>query len=240
MSTAVPPAVTTSGRAPTSIRDPLTSPRAIVIAGAIVVLHIAALVGLSQLRNAPEKATIEPTTFTATIIPLTPAPTPPQPAPPKPQPEPPKPRVTPPPPKPRVQPRNAITQKAEPVAPAPQPAPVEPVQNAAPTPPAPPAPTPAPAPSGPIEGLAVKCEEPRVVYPTQSRRVGEEGTVTLRLVIDTRGVVASANVIKSSGFSRLDQAARTAALAMRCAPPMQNGRAVEAAATKPFNFNLND
>ncbi|MGC7406688.1 energy transducer TonB [Pandoraea pneumonica] len=219
-------------------RDPLMSPRAIAVATAIVVIHIAALIGLSQLRNEPEKATIEPTTFTATIIPLTPAPTPPQPAPPKPQPEPPKPKVAPPPPKPRVQPQNAITQKAEPVAP-PQ-AQVEPTQNAAPTPPAPPAPTPAPAPSGPIEGLAVKCEEPRVVYPTQSRRVGEEGTVTLRLVIDTRGVVSSANVVKSSGFPRLDQAARTAALAMRCAPPMQNGRAVEAAATKPFNFNLND
>ncbi|VVD80502.1 energy transducer TonB [Pandoraea iniqua] len=218
-------------------RDPLMSPRAIAVATAIVVVHIAALIGLSLMHNEPEKATIEPTTFTATIIPLTPAPTPPQPAPPKPQPEPPKPKVAPPPPKPRVQPQNAITQKAEPVAP---PAPAEPTQTAAPTPPAPPAPTPAPAPSGPIEGLAVKCDEPRVVYPTQSRRVGEEGTVTLRLVIDTRGVVSTANIVKSSGFPRLDQAARTAALAMRCAPPMQGGRAVEAAATKPFNFNLND
>ncbi|VVD60650.1 energy transducer TonB [Pandoraea communis] len=234
MSTAVPP----SGLALTQIRDPLTSPHAIAIAAAIVVLHIATLVGLSHLRSDPEKATIEPTTFTATIIPLTPAPTPPQPAPPKPQPEPPKPKVAQPLPKPREQPKNAITQKAEPVAPPQQQ--VEPVQNAAPTPPAPPAPAPAPAPSGPIEGLAVKCEEPRTVYPTQSRRVGEEGTVTLRLVIDTRGVVSSANVVKSSGFPRLDQAARTAALAMRCAPPIQNGRAVEAAATKPFNFNLND
>ncbi|MFJ2995567.1 energy transducer TonB [Pandoraea sp. NPDC087047] len=238
MSTAVPPVVTPSGIALAQFRDPLTSPRAIAIAAAIVAVHIAALVGLSHLRNDPEKATIEPTTFTATIIPLTPAPTPPQPAPPKPQPEPPKPKVAPPPPKPREQPKNAITQKAEPVAPPQQTA--EPVQQAAPTPPAPPAPAPAPAPSGPIEGLAVKCDEPRVVYPTQSRRVGEEGTVTLRLVIDTRGVVSSANVVKSSGFPRLDQAARTAALAMRCAPPMQNGRAVEAAATKPFNFNLND
>ncbi|WP_053059556.1 energy transducer TonB [Pandoraea faecigallinarum] len=239
MSTAVSPAVPSSDLALTQFRDPLTSPRAIAIAAAIVIVHIAALVGLAHLRNDPEKATIEPTTFTATIIPLTPAPTPPQPAPPKPQPEPPKPKVAPPPPKPREQPRNAITQKAEPVAPPQQTAP-EPVQQAAPTPPAPPAPAPAPAPSGPIEGLAVKCDDPRVVYPTQSRRVGEEGTVTLRLVIDTRGVVSSANVVKSSGFSRLDQAARTAALAMRCAPPMQNGRAVEAAATKPFNFNLND
>ena len=86
--------------------------------------------------------------------------------------------------------RHDAPRPTEPVAP-PQQAQVEPVQNAAPTPPAPPAPTPAPAPSGPIEGLAVKCDEPRVAYPTQSRRVGEEGTVTLRLVIDTRGVVSS-------------------------------------------------
>lgn len=218
-------------------RDPLMSPRALAVAAAIVVAHIAALIVLSHLRNEPEKATIEPTTFTATIIPLTPAPQP-APTPPKPQPQPPKPQVAPP-PKPRPQPKNAITPKPEPVVAA-QPTPTEPVKDTAPPAPPAPAPVPAPAPSGPIEGLAVKCDEPRVVYPTQSRRVGEEGTVMLRLVIDQKGVVSSANVVKSSGFPRLDQAARSAALAMRCAPPMQSGRAVEAAATKPFNFNLND
>lgn len=239
MSTAVSPAVPSSGLASTQFRDPLQSPRTLAIAAAIVVFHIAALIGLSHLRNEPENATIEPTTFTATIIPLTPAPTPPQPAPPKPQPEPPKPKVAPPPPKPREQPKNAITQKAEPVAP-PQQAQVEPVQNATPTPPAPPAPTPAPAPTGPIEGLPLRCDEPRTVYPTQSRRMGEEGSVTVRVVVDTRGVVSSAEIVKSSGFPRLDQAARTAALAMPCRPSMRNGRAVEVTATKPFNFNLNN
>jgi len=225
----------------TPSRDPLMSPRAIAVATAIVVIHIAALIGLSQLRNEPEKATIEPTTFTATIIPRSHPPAPPQPTPPKPQPEPPKPKVAPPPPTPREQPKNAITQKAEPVA-TPQ-APVEPTQNAAPTPPAPPAPpapAAAPAPSGPIEGLAVRCDEPAVVYPSASRRRHEEGSVTVRVVIDTRGKVTSVNVVKSSGFPQLDQAARNFGLGLRCDPPMQNGRVVEAAPTKIFNFNLND
>ncbi|VVE19858.1 energy transducer TonB [Pandoraea pneumonica] len=222
----------------TPSRDPLTSPRAIAIAVAIVAVHLAALIGLSQLRNEPEKATIVPTVFSATIIPPQVAPTPPQPTPPKPTPEPPKPKVAPPPPKPRVQPENAITQKAEPVAPPQQSEPVK--DTAPPAPPAPPTPAPAAAPPGRVEGLKIECPDPPLIYPSMSRRNAEEGTTTLRLVIGANGRVTSAEVTKSSGFPRLDKAAIESANKMRCTPAMQNGRAVETTAVKAFGFNLNN
>jgi protein TonB len=44
-------------------------------------------------------------------------------------------------------------------------------------------------------------------YPPTSRRLGEQGVVTLQLYIDERGRVVDAKVEKSSGFPRLDEAA---------------------------------
>ncbi|VVE47075.1 energy transducer TonB [Pandoraea terrigena] len=220
-------------------RDPLTSPRAAAIAAAIIVIHIAALVGLTHLRNTPEQATIVPTVFTATIIPPQPKPAPPHASPPKPAPEPPKPKVAPPPPKPRVPAPNAISQKAEPVAP-PQPT-AEPVKDTAPVaPPAPPTPVPAAAPPGRVEGLKLECPDPPLIYPTQSRRLGEEGVVTVRMVINTQGRVSGADIVKSSGYPRLDKAAIESAYKMRCAAPMKDGRAVETTAMKPFRFNIDN
>lgn len=220
-------------------RDPLMSPRAVAIAAVIVVAHIAALVGLSHLRNAPAPATIVPTVFTATIVPPQPRPAPPQASPPKPAPEPPKPKVAPPPPKPRVSAPNAIAQKAEPVAP-PQPS-AEPVKDTAPVAPtAPPAPAQAVAPPGRVEGLKLECPDPPLIYPTQSRRLGEEGVATVRMVINVQGRVAEANIVKSSGYPRLDKAAIESAYKMRCAAPMKDGRAVETTATKPFRFNIDN
>lgn len=47
-------------------------------------------------------------------------------------------------------------------------------------------------------------------YPPQSRRAGEEGTVQLRILVDERGVPREVQVVKGSGFTRLDEAAREA------------------------------
>lgn len=45
------------------------------------------------------------------------------------------------------------------------------------------------------------------VYPATSRRQGEEGTVRLRVLVDESGRPRDVNVLTSSGFPRLDQAA---------------------------------
>lgn len=48
------------------------------------------------------------------------------------------------------------------------------------------------------------------IYPPASRRAGEEGTVRIRVLVDERGRPSQVQVAKSSGFSKLDEAAMTA------------------------------
>ncbi|MFN6961523.1 MAG: energy transducer TonB, partial [Rhodocyclaceae bacterium] len=153
----------------------------------------------------------------------------------------------PPPPKPspiaKPQPRQIVA--AAPVVapsdyvappPPPQPAPV--IEAPAP-PPAPPAP---PVPAGPLSlgsELAVACpQRTPPAYPAISRRLGEEGTVVLRVELDETGTVVGAQVKESSGFARLDAAALGAVKTWRCQPAQRNGQPVRAVALQPFKFVL--
>lgn len=45
------------------------------------------------------------------------------------------------------------------------------------------------------------------IYPATSRRLSEEGTVRLKVLVDARGRAQDVTVAKSSGFTRLDSAA---------------------------------
>jgi protein TonB len=47
-------------------------------------------------------------------------------------------------------------------------------------------------------------------YPPASRRAGEEGQVQLRVLVDETGKPKDIQVLKGSGFDRLDQAAKDA------------------------------
>jgi protein TonB len=53
-------------------------------------------------------------------------------------------------------------------------------------------------------GSTHNCE---TYYPPLSRRLSEQGKVLLKYDIDTQGNISNARVAKSSGYSRLDQAA---------------------------------
>lgn len=75
-------------------------------------------------------------------------------------------------------------------------------------------------------------------YPLRSRRRGEEGTVVLALRIDASGQVVRAHIQQSSGYHRLDQAAREAVLAWRYTPAQRMGRAVAADYVQPMVFSL--
>jgi len=87
--------------------------------------------------------------------------------------------------------------------------------------------------------LAVACPErtpPR--YPLLSRRMGEEGTVILRVKLNEQGKVSTARVATSSGFARLDEAALEAVRTWRCTPAQRDGQPVHAVALQPFKFIL--
>ena len=87
--------------------------------------------------------------------------------------------------------------------------------------------------------LAVSCPELNAPdYPPISRRMGEEGKLVLRVELDESGRVDNAEVINSSGYSRLDEAAMTAVKSWQCKPPLRDGEPARAIALQPFNFVL--
>lgn len=66
-------------------------------------------------------------------------------------------------------------------------------------------------------------------YPTISKRLGEEGVVTLQLYVNENGRVVEAKIQKSSGFPRLDDAAvREAKRNWRFIPAQRGKQAVAA------------
>ncbi len=122
------------------------------------------------------------------------------------------------------------------------PAPVKPVE-AAPVvaaAPAPPAPTPAPpAPASPKLVTGVEyIRPPQPVYPSISRRLGETGVVTLRVLVSEKGTPEQATVQKSSGSTNLDEAGRLAAMRSLFKPYMEDGKAVPVYVLVPINFKL--
>jgi protein TonB len=76
-------------------------------------------------------------------------------------------------------------------------------------------------------------------YPPSSRRLGEEGVVTLQLYINENGRVAEARVQQSSGFPRLDEAAvREARRNWRFIPAKRGDQVVAAWMSLNVRFQL--
>ena len=143
------------------------------------------------------------------------------------------------PPKPKRRPR--------PVAPAPEPPkPVEePPQDAPPAPPmvpvvAAPAPAPAapPAPVVPPDLNAAYRNNPAPPYPQASRRMREEGTVVLNVLVSREGKPLAVRVARSSGFPRLDESALDSVRGWTFRPARQGEQAVESHVEVPIRFTL--
>ena len=84
----------------------------------------------------------------------------------------------------------------------------------------------------------IRCNTPEPRYPLASRRLGEQGTVRVRLVIDETGAVEQADVLSSGGSERLDRVALEAARATRCRPWLADGRPIRVSAVRPFAFRI--
>lgn len=83
-------------------------------------------------------------------------------------------------------------------------------------------------------------KNPAPAYPPASRRLGEEGRVVLRVLVDRDGVPGEVAIKTSSGFPRLDQAAEDAVRRWKFVPARQGDEAVRAAVLVPIVFNLRD
>jgi protein TonB len=83
---------------------------------------------------------------------------------------------------------------------------------------------------------AAHCEKPE--YPSASRRTAEEGTVFLRFLVGPDGLVLQSEVEKSSGFKRLDEAARIGLSKCKFKPATADGKPVEAWAGMKYTWRL--
>ncbi|PVE07265.1 energy transducer TonB [Limnohabitans sp. Rim28] len=172
------------------------------------------------------------------------APPPPTPSPPPPTPQPVKPAPTPAPVAPPVTPAPAAELPAI-STPAPTPtgltasAPAAPPAAPPVAPPVTAAPTRAtsPAPARTAAGVNVnQCEKPE--YPSASRRLEEEGTVALRFLVGVDGKVLQSEIEKSSGFKRLDEAARLGLSKCQFRPALLDGKPEQAWASMKYTWRL--
>lgn len=130
------------------------------------------------------------------------------------------------------EPAAAVTAVAAPtaVAPAPDPAPATPAV-------APPAP-PVAAIEKPSSDAAY-LRNPPPAYPLQSVRLGEQGEVVLHVFIETDGRASQAEILRSSGFERLDQVALQTVRRWRYVPGKRAGVPEAMWTTVPLSFVLN-
>ena len=139
---------------------------------------------------------------------------------------------------------------------APPPAPTPPPKTPLPKTPAPPPPAPtstapaitqtptppAAAPQAPairmgaVIQAGAHCAKPD--YPSASRRMEEEGTVTLKFLIGADGKVLQADVEKSSGFTRLDEAASNALSKCQFRPGTVDGKPEQSWASIKYTWRL--
>jgi periplasmic protein TonB len=193
---------------------------------AVVIAHVAAGLLVVQLFEA--KRFIDPAPLMVDLLPArvvvpepAPAPPPVQVAPPEPAPPPPMPEPV--------------------IVAAPEPAAIT-----VPAPPAPiVAPTPEPVRAEPEEVVlshesltAMYLRNPKPAYPGASRRLGEQGTVLLRVFVTAAGDPERVELKGSSGYPRLDQSAQEAVQRWKFAPAKRAERAVSAWVIVPIKFSI--
>lgn len=223
--------------------------------GVVVLLHLLVFWAL-QAGLTRDISRQMPEVVKAMLLQETPPPQPPAPKVEPPPPPPPQPQPTPPPPPPPITPTPPPPVAAPSPAPPAQVPPVEvaigpstaptqaitAVASSAPQPTpastAPPAPPVRAAPPvrTPASVSAAQCEKPD--YPSASRRMEEEGTVSLRFLVGVDGKVIQSEIEKSSGFKRLDEAARAGLSKCRFQPATVDGRPEQAWASMKYTWRL--
>ncbi|CAH2916613.1 MAG: putative TonB-dependent receptor [uncultured Paraburkholderia sp.] len=213
------------------------NPRVLTATALVAAVHVVLLAVILTLRHEPVQPALESRVMTAQLLPPAPvaAPAAVQSVAPPPTPAPPIRSKS------KVQPKPA--QKPAPAPLREAPAPVVAAQPAPPTPA-----TPATPAIGrqtmdiaaPKNVSHLDCNIVKPDYPALSRRRGETGTAYVKFVVGLTGKLENIELKKSSGFSRLDDAALAAAHASACKPYLEDGQPVRAAYTQPYNFNLED
>jgi protein TonB len=205
-------------------------------AAVVVALHAALIVVLLQFESVRTAVTAAAPVMATLISPPRDRPeVPPKPLPPKPQV-----RANPPPaPQPRIiaaQPEapSAYTAPPPPTPVATPPVEVAPVESVAVAP----TPEPSPAPVTPPRFNAAYLNNPAPAYPLESRQMGEEGRVVLRVLVNEHGLPQEIQVRTSSGFVRLDTTAQDTVRRWKFIPARRGDTAIGAWVLVPMTFSL--
>lgn len=218
----------------------------------VLAIHAGA-VGLAVWAPSPKTEELVLPTVQGILIPAPPAETvqapsarqtPPPVEPPPPEPEKPK-------PKPKKKPKPKPAPKPEPLPEAP---PSEraitqeetpPEEDTAPPPPPPPVTSPTAeendslgAPVTPPREDAHQLNNPRPAYPALSRRLREQGTVLLEILILPDGTVGEVKIKESSGFKRLDDTAMKAVKQWKYTPARRGQEPIAYWYLQPLEFSL--
>lgn len=128
---------------------------------------------------------------------------------------------------------------AEITAPAQEPEPPQPAANSSPQATQPAGDTQSDQPALTLPNLhADYLNNPAPVYPNQSRRLGEQGRVLLRVLVNASGSVDQITLRKSSGYPMLDSAAQDTVKTWRFVPAKRGDHAVTAWVVVPISFSL--
>jgi protein TonB len=79
---------------------------------------------------------------------------------------------------------------------------------------------------------------PRPEYPRMARRLGEHGRVTLHVYVNAAGLAEKVDIRTSSGYPRLDEAARDAVRNWKFIPARQGDESIGAWVLVPISFVL--
>jgi len=106
-------------------------------------------------------------------------------------------------------------------------------------------PAPAPATAQPADTEAAPqawnadyLRNPKPAYPNSSRRLGEHGTVLLRVLVTAVGEAAKVELKSTSGYRRLDDSALEAVRQWKFVPARLGERPVDAWVVVPIKFSL--
>jgi len=98
--------------------------------------------------------------------------------------------------------------------------------------------TPSRASRGGVEKGVDVVDLPRPTYPARCVRLGQQGTVLVRVRVGTDGGVQDVHLHRTSGVEQLDEAALEAARNGRFKPAKRDGKPIEATIMIPFAFEL--
>ena len=91
-----------------------------------------------------------------------------------------------------------------------------------------------------LSSKASYLNNPKPPYPPMSKRLGETGTVILKVLVGADGTAKEVQIRKSSGFERLDMAAQEAVRKWRFVPGTRGGVPEDMWFNVPWKWVLND